>query len=188
MDEICTEMNQEDGKSGRTDDGNGYDYLYHRRAARCWFRSRRLPCWPVSRESALTWYLDLEAQAAVPHVNGRGWYGVRRLAHDRVADETSDPRVSDGLFGNSADTRERGYLEMPGMGPYAETPNPFGNGVSVSVCAVTGYDHGAYRDRTDDLLVAKHWARQPPTARSANIRGADLLLTALSANPRAGHR
>ena len=75
------------------------------------------------------------------------------LATDRVA-ETSDPRVSDGLFGNSADSRERRYLEKPGMGPYAETPNPFGNGVSVSACAVTGYEHGAYRDRTDDLLVA----------------------------------
>ena len=42
----------------------------------------------------------------------------------------------------------------PGMGPDAETPNPFGNGVSVSAYAVTGYEHGAYRDRTDDLLVA----------------------------------
>ena len=91
----------------------------------------------------------------MPHVYGRGWYGVRRLAHDRLAYETSDSRVSDGLFGNSVDTRERRYLEKPGMGPYAETPNPVGNGVSVSDDAATGYRHGAYRDRTDDLLVAK---------------------------------
>lgn len=76
---------------------------------------------PMSRESALTWYLDLEKLAAVAHVRGRGWYGVRRLATDRVADETSDPRVSDGMFGNSPDTRNKRYLEKRRLEILAKT-------------------------------------------------------------------
>ena len=64
-----------------------------------WPRRVRPGAKPWSRDGARTAWQALEAIAGIPHVKGRGWYGMRRVATDIAEPLISDPRVKDSLGG-----------------------------------------------------------------------------------------
>lgn len=63
----------------------------------------------LTRGAALKMFKRLEAIAGVESLPKRGWYGVRRIASDRVKDVTSDPRVQKKVMNNSNETRSKFY-------------------------------------------------------------------------------
>lgn len=52
---------------------------------------------PITRAAALEKFHELERAAGVTPVDGRGWYGLRRIATDQTPKYTSDHRVLDRL-------------------------------------------------------------------------------------------
>jgi hypothetical protein len=54
---------------------------------------------PLSRDGARQLFKALERIAKVDHIDGRGWYGLRRQAADLAETATSDDRVKDRLGG-----------------------------------------------------------------------------------------
>lgn len=68
----------------------------------------------MNRRSLLDHFHALEEIAGVEQVEGRGWYGVRRISSDLTADETQDDRVRDASGGwkPGSGTRERVYAQQ----------------------------------------------------------------------------
>ncbi len=67
---------------------------------------------PFSRDGARVAFRQLEAIAKVNHVEGRGWYGLRRIATDLAESATADDRVKDRLGGwQDSDTRKQIYQD-----------------------------------------------------------------------------
>jgi hypothetical protein len=62
---------------------------------------------PLTRDAALKMFRTLEGLAGVPHVPGRGWYGVRRVATDLAEDFEQDERVLNSLTGHKDSTTRR---------------------------------------------------------------------------------
>ena len=66
-------------------------------SGRRWTRKVRAGVKPLSRDGARLAFKQLEAIAKVDHVEGRGWYGLRRIAADLAESATTDDRVKDRL-------------------------------------------------------------------------------------------
>jgi len=68
---------------------------------------------PITRDAMRKALHGLEAAAGVRWVDGRGWYGMRRVATDAAPNYTSDRRVLDKLGGWTAGStaREDTYQE-----------------------------------------------------------------------------
>ena len=81
-------------------------------AGRRWTRRVRSDVKPLSRDGARIAFKDLEAIAKVDHVEGRGWYGLRRIAADLAESATTDDRVKDRLGGwQNSETRKQIYQD-----------------------------------------------------------------------------
>ena len=66
----------------------------------------------LSRDGARVAFKELEAIAEVDHVDGRGWYGLRRIAADLAESATIDDRVKDRLAGwQDSETRKQIYQD-----------------------------------------------------------------------------
>jgi hypothetical protein len=59
---------------------------------RRWTRKVRAGVKPLSRDRARVAFKHLKAIAKVDHVEGRGWYGLRRIAADLAESATTDDR------------------------------------------------------------------------------------------------
>jgi len=70
-------------------------------SGRRWTRKIRAGVKPLSRDGARVAFRQLEAIAKVHHVQGRGWYGLRRIAADLAESATTASRTA------SADGRTR---------------------------------------------------------------------------------
>ena len=82
------------------------------RSGRRWTRRVRANVKPLSRDGARVAFKDLEAIAKVDHVEGRGWYGLRRIAADLAESATTDDRVKDRLGGwQDSATRKQIYQD-----------------------------------------------------------------------------
>jgi hypothetical protein len=62
------------------------------KTGRRWIRRVRSNAKPLSRDGARVAFQELEEIAKVPHVVGRGWYGLRRIAADMA--ETRRPTIA----------------------------------------------------------------------------------------------
>lgn len=89
---------------------------------------------PMDSRTLRTLYNELESDAGVEHRDGRGWYGLRRVAADLAPDYTNDAGVLNNL-GHWADSRTRES--------YQEDFNP----------AVTGKAARVRRQMRNDLQV-----------------------------------
>jgi hypothetical protein len=79
---------------------------------RTWRIASSQPAQPMTRTAALKAYRALEACAGVAHLQGRGWYGLRRVATDLAEQFTADDRVKDRLGGwRRSDTRKYIYQD-----------------------------------------------------------------------------
>ena len=79
---------------------------------RRWTRKLRTDVKPLSRDGARIAFKELEAIAKVEHVEGRGWYGLRRIAADLAESATTDDRVKDRLGGwQDSETRKQIYQD-----------------------------------------------------------------------------
>ena len=79
---------------------------------RRWTRRVRAGVKPFSRDGARVAFKELEAIAKVEHVQGRGWYGLRRIAADLAESATTDDRVKDRLGGwQDSETRKQIYQD-----------------------------------------------------------------------------
>jgi hypothetical protein len=79
---------------------------------RRWTRKLRTGVKPLSRDGARVAFKELEAIAKVDHVEGRGWYGLRRIAADLAESATTDDRVKDRLGGwQDSETRKQIYQD-----------------------------------------------------------------------------
>lgn len=94
-------------RAGRLDD---YPLFPAERMMRGLAKWRAAPK-PLSRDAALKMFHRLEAVAGVDPIEGRGWYGVRRIASDLVEDMTSDERVQNAVMANTKDVR-RGHYQQ----------------------------------------------------------------------------
>ena len=75
---------------------------------RRWTRRVRAGVKPFSRDGARVAFKELEAIAKVEQVEGRGWYGLRRIAADLAESATTDDRVKDRLGGwQNSETRKQ---------------------------------------------------------------------------------
>lgn len=70
---------------------------------------------PASFRALRTWWMDLEKLAGVEHIEGRCWYGLRRLAADTSEDIEKDARVLRYEGGWTEDTTRIGYQERERM-------------------------------------------------------------------------
>jgi hypothetical protein len=79
---------------------------------RRWVRRVREGAKPMSRDGARVAFKALEAIAKVKHIQGRGWYGLRRQAADMAETATTDDRVKDRLGGwQDSETRRSIYQD-----------------------------------------------------------------------------
>jgi hypothetical protein len=118
--------------------------------------------------------LQLEAIAKLDHVEGRGWYGLRRIAADLAETATTDDRVKDRLGGwQDSETRKQTYQDRQADEPRAERPkgrrwlrlgaNPNVNGTcSLDLDAF----FGALTPEQQALLAAKTSASTGPKKKS----------------------
>ena len=82
------------------------------KSGRRWTRKVRAGVKPISREGARVAFKQLEAIAKVKHVEGRGWYGLRRIATDLAESATTDDHVKDRLGGwQDSETRKQIYQD-----------------------------------------------------------------------------
>ena len=65
---------------------------------------------PLGRRQALVFFRELEKIAKVKSVEGRGWYGLRRLGSDLVEQATTDEGVRVGAGGWTGSRMRRDYL------------------------------------------------------------------------------
>lgn len=61
----------------------------------------------VGKSTMNGWFKALEEAAGVPHVDGRAWYGVRRITTDLAPTYTKDTRVLDAMGGWSKGSKMR---------------------------------------------------------------------------------
>ena len=81
-------------------------------SGRRWTRRVRAGVEPLSRDGARVAFKELEVIAKVDHVEGRGWYGLRRIAADLAESATTDDRVKDRLGGwQDSETRKQIYQD-----------------------------------------------------------------------------
>ena len=81
-------------------------------SGRRWARKVRAGVKPLSRDGARVAFIELEAIDKVEHVEGRGWYGLRRIAADLAESATTDDRVKDRLGGwQDSETRKQIYQD-----------------------------------------------------------------------------
>ena len=81
-------------------------------SGRRWTRKVRPEGKPLSRDGARVAFRALEVIAKVQHVEGRGWYGLRRIAADLAESATTDDRVKDRLGGwQDSETRKQIYQD-----------------------------------------------------------------------------
>jgi hypothetical protein len=66
---------------------------------------------PVTRDGLRGWFQDYESKLRIPHMPGRGWYGVRRQAADLAEDATTDTRALNLLTGHSDERMRRRYQD-----------------------------------------------------------------------------
>lgn len=66
----------------------------------------------IGKRALRDYWRELEELAGVEHVEGRGWYGVRRRAADDAEDETNDPRVLMKMGGWKDDKTRRRYQDQ----------------------------------------------------------------------------
>jgi integrase len=66
----------------------------------------------LTRDAALGMFYRLEAAAGVPHVEGRGWYGVRRIAADVAEHHEKDERVLNSLTGHRDSTTRQNIYQQ----------------------------------------------------------------------------
>ena len=77
-----------------------------------------------SRDGARVAFKELEEIARVPHVVGRGWYGLRRIAADMAETETTNDRVKGRLGGcQDSETRKHIYQDRETQRLRAEAAN-----------------------------------------------------------------
>jgi hypothetical protein len=77
-----------------------------------WTRRVRAGVKPMTRDGARVAFKQLEAIAKVDHIQGRGWYGLRRQAADMAETATTDDRVKDRLGGwQDSETRKSIYQD-----------------------------------------------------------------------------
>jgi hypothetical protein len=67
-----------------------------------WARRVRPSVKPISRDGLRQLFRQLEEIAEVEHVEGRGWYGLRRIATDLTHEATTDDRVRERMGGWTA--------------------------------------------------------------------------------------
>ena len=81
-------------------------------SGRRWTRKVRAGVRLLSRDGARVAFKQLEAIAKVDHVQGRGWYGLRRIAANLAESATTDDRVKDRLGGwQDSETRKQIYQD-----------------------------------------------------------------------------
>lgn len=81
-------------------------------SGRRWTREVRAGIKPLLRDGARVAFMRLGAIAKVEHVEGRGWYGLRRSAADLAESATKDNRVKDRLGGwHDSETRKTVYQD-----------------------------------------------------------------------------
>jgi hypothetical protein len=79
---------------------------------RRWARRVRAGVKALTRDGARVLFKRLEAIAKVDHIEGRGWYGLRRQAADMAETVTHDDRVKDRLGGwQDSETRKSIYQD-----------------------------------------------------------------------------
>jgi hypothetical protein len=66
---------------------------------------------PITRDGLRGWFQDYEAKLGIPHVPGRGWYGVRRQAADLAETAVKDMRALNLLTGHSDERMRRAYQD-----------------------------------------------------------------------------
>ena len=82
------------------------------KSGRRWTRRVRADAKPLSRDGGRIAFKELEAIARVDHVEGRGWYGLRRIAADLAESATTGDRVKDRLGGwQDSETRKQIYQD-----------------------------------------------------------------------------
>ena len=67
---------------------------------------------PVTRDGLRGWFQDYELKLGIPHVPGRGWYGVRRAASDLAENAVKDARALNLLTGHRGSEMRRGYQDQ----------------------------------------------------------------------------
>jgi hypothetical protein len=65
----------------------------------------------VTPDAARGWFRELEAAAGVQHVEGRGWYGLRRILTDTAPRFTSNELTLNVLAGTSTEMRNTVYQD-----------------------------------------------------------------------------
>ncbi len=81
-------------------------------AGQRWARRVRDGVKPFSRDGARIAFQELEKIVGVPHAQGRGRYGLRRVATDIAGTATTDDRVKDRLGGwQDSETRKQIYQD-----------------------------------------------------------------------------
>lgn len=58
------------------------------------------------------WFQSFEKALDIPHVSGRGWYGVRRKATDMAEDSITDARALNFMTGHADTKTRRGYQSV----------------------------------------------------------------------------
>lgn len=66
---------------------------------------------PLGRDGALKMFHELEAIANVTQVDGRGWYGVKRIAADVAEDVETDERLLNAVSGHHDSKTRHGYQQ-----------------------------------------------------------------------------
>lgn len=66
---------------------------------------------PVTKDGLRGWFQEYEQRLGIPHVSGRGWYGVRRTASDLAEDSVKDARALNLLTGHRGSQTRRGYQD-----------------------------------------------------------------------------
>jgi hypothetical protein len=62
-------------------------------------------------DACANWFQEYEQRLGIPHVSGRGWYGVRRTASDLAEDSVKDARALNLLTGRRGSQTRRGYQD-----------------------------------------------------------------------------
>jgi hypothetical protein len=90
-----------------------------------------------SRDGARFALKQLEAIAKVKHVEGRGWYGLRRVATDLAESDNADDRVKDRLGGwqDPPDRRARGRSGDTALSPDASTTSRVSTSAASTSCS-----------------------------------------------------
>jgi integrase len=73
---------------------------------------------PVADKAMADWWKELEELAGVEHVEGRRWYGLRRLGADLAEDKTKDGRLLNKMGGWKNDQTRRRYQDEGRMDVY----------------------------------------------------------------------